>query len=129
MGYIAPIRVELVIIGLDSACKFIEWIYYKGMKGIIAIILLGACVIAGAFEGSRCDTDCCRTLSDRMPMSYTYYQKTGRFVGGSGEYKIDTKAYSGKGKGYLNPDEQCTPFIGPIPASTYKLAFCKNKMH
>jgi hypothetical protein len=99
------------------------------MKVVLAIIVLGICVMGGEVEGSRCDTDCCRTLSDRLPMSYTYYQKSGRFVGGSGEYKIDTKAYSGKGKGYLNPDEQCTPFIGPIPASTYKLAFCKNKMH
>ncbi len=55
--------------------------------------------------GSDCSTDCCRTLPDRSPMTYTYYQKTGRFVGGSGDYKIDTHGYSGQGKGYLNPDE------------------------
>ncbi len=62
-------------------------------------------------------------------MTYVYYQKTGRFVGGTGEYQIDTLGYSGQGKGYLNPDEQCTTNIGPLPASTYKLAFCKNMMH
>lgn len=78
---------------------------------------------------SRCDEDCCRTLSDRLPMSFTYYQRTGRLVGGSGEFRIDTHGYSGQDKGYLNPDEQCTPFVGPIPASTYKLTACKNKMH
>lgn len=76
----------------------------KSMKVILTLVLLAACVMGGEIEGSRCDTDCCRTLSDRMPMSYTYYQKSGRFVGGNGEYKIDTKAYSGQGKGYLNPD-------------------------
>jgi hypothetical protein len=37
-------------------------------------------------------------------MVYTYYQRTGRLVGGSGDYRIDTKGYSGQGKGYLNPD-------------------------
>lgn len=78
---------------------------------------------------SDCSTDCCRTLPDRLPMTYVYYQKTGRFVGGSGEYKIDTHGYSGQGKGYLNPDEQCTPSVGPLPASVYKLSYCKNKMH
>ena len=30
-------------------------------------------------------------------MTYTYYQKTGRFVGGSGEFRIDTHGYSGQG--------------------------------
>lgn len=78
---------------------------------------------------SDCTTDCCRTLSDRQPMTYVYYQKTGKFVGGAGDYKIDTLGYSGQGKGYLNPDEECTPSIGPLPASVYKLAYCKNKMH
>lgn len=53
---------------------------------------------------SDCSTDCCRTLPDRLPMTYVYYQKTGRFVGGSGDFKIDTHGYSGQGKGYLNPD-------------------------
>lgn len=38
-------------------------------------------------------------------MTYTFYQKTGRFVGGSGVYTIDTFGYSGQGEGYLNPDK------------------------
>jgi hypothetical protein len=62
-------------------------------------------------------------------MTYTFYQKTGKLVGGSGNFSINTHGYSGKDKGYLNPDEQCDPIFGPLPASTYKLAYCKNKMH
>jgi len=62
-------------------------------------------------------------------MTYTYYQKTGRFVGGSGLYRIDTHGYSGAKEGYLNPDYQCHPAIGPLPASIYKLGYCKNMMH
>ena len=79
--------------------------------------------------GSDCNSDCCRTLTDRPPMTYVYYQKTGKFVGGTGEYAINTMGYSGQGKGYLNPDEQCTSSIGPLPASTYKVSYCKNMMH
>ena len=78
---------------------------------------------------SNCQSDCCRTLPDRSPMTYTYYQKTGRFVGGLGDYRIQTLGYSGQGKGYLNPDQQCTHSVGPLPASTYKLSYCKNMMH
>ena len=33
---------------------------------------------------SDCASDCCRTLQSRPPMTYTYYQKSGRFMGGSG---------------------------------------------
>lgn len=33
MGYIAFISEGWVIIGLDSACKFIEWIDYKVNEG------------------------------------------------------------------------------------------------
>ena len=62
-------------------------------------------------------------------MTYTYYQNTGRFIGGSGDYKIDTHGYSGQGKGYMNPDAQCIPSTGPAPASLYKLGYCKNIMH
>jgi hypothetical protein len=101
------------------------------MRAAVLITTLVFIVAGKGEQGvqSRCDDDCCRSLSDRLPMSYTYYQRTGRFVGGSGEFRIDTHGYSGQGKGYLNPDEQCTPFVGPIPASTYKLMACKNKMH
>jgi hypothetical protein len=54
---------------------------------------------------ATCTQDCCKSLTpSRSPLTYTFYQKTGRFVGGSGAYAIDTHAYSGQGKGYLNPD-------------------------
>lgn len=36
--------------------------------------------------------------------------------------------YSGQGAGYNNPDYQCKEG-GPLPASTYEVAFCKNIMH
>lgn len=85
---------------------------------------------AGGEGGSACDSDCCRTLSDRRPMLYTYYQDTGRFTGGSGEAAIETRGYSGRGSGKNNPLEQCNlADIGPLPATVYKLAYCKNVMH
>lgn len=56
---------------------------------------------------SDCTTDCCRTLSDRPPMTYVYYQKTGRFVGGSGESRIDTYGYSGYGVFINDPEQEC----------------------
>lgn len=62
-------------------------------------------------------------------MTYTFYQRTGRFRGGSGAYAIDTHAYSGQGAGYLNPAYQCVVNTGPLPASTYKITWCKNVMH
>ena len=38
--------------------------------------------------------------------------------------------YSGHDEGYLNPDKQCDlDDIGPLPASVYKLGYCKNIMH
>ena len=40
-------------------------------------------------------------------MKYTFYQNTGKFIGGEGQYFINTHGYSGNGKGYLNPDAQC----------------------
>ena len=39
-----------------------------------------------------------------MPMVYYFYQNTGTLRGGDGSYQINTKGYSGQGKGYLNPD-------------------------
>lgn len=62
-------------------------------------------------------------------MTYHYYQNTGKFVGGKGDYKINTLGYSGQGEGYNNPAKQCEPYIGPIPATTYKLIACVNVMH
>ena len=90
--------------------------------GVLSVLVVGS-------TSSDCTSDCCRTLPDRFPMTFVYYQKTGRLVGGQGEHAIDTLGYSGKGIGYLNPDEQCTPSVGPLPASTYKLSYCKNMMH
>ena len=62
-------------------------------------------------------------------MTYYYYQNTGTLKGGEGDYAINTKGYSGQEKGYLNPDYQCVSNVGPLPASTYKITFCKNIMH
>ena len=77
---------------------------------------------------TSCTTDCCKSLPSRGPMTYYFYQNTGRFHGGSGDYTIDTHGYSGQGAGYLNPDYQCIE-DGPLPATTYKLTYCKNTMH
>jgi hypothetical protein len=62
-------------------------------------------------------------------MTYHYYQNTGRFVGGSGEYAVNTHAYSGSGDGLNNPAKQCVVNVGPLPATTYKLGYCTNVMH
>jgi len=62
-------------------------------------------------------------------MTYYYYQNTGRLRGGSGEWAINTLAYSGQGSGYNNPSMQCVSNTGPLPATTYKMAYCKNTMH
>jgi len=78
---------------------------------------------------TSCTTDCCKSLPSRSPMTYYFYQNTGRFKGGSGNFTIDTKTYSGQGKGYLNPDYQCVSNTGPLPATTYKLGECVNYMH
>jgi hypothetical protein len=76
-----------------------------------------------------CTTSCCATLHTRPAMTYYYYQNTGRFKGGSGNYSINTLAYSGSGDGRNNPSKQCIVNIGPLPASTYKLETCVNVMH
>lgn len=72
---------------------------------------------------------CCSTLKKRPPMQYTFYQNTGRFVGGSGEWRIDTRGYSGNHKGRNNPSMQCVSNVGPAPAGQYRLDFCKDVMH
>ena len=76
-----------------------------------------------------CTEDCCKSLPARGPLTYYYYQNTGRFRGGAGEWAINTLGYSGQGAGYLNPDYQCVVNTGPLPATVYKLAYCKNTMH
>lgn len=77
---------------------------------------------------TSCTSNCCMSLKSRESQTYYFYQDTGRFVGGSPEYRIDTKTYSGTGKGYLNPDMQCTNHVGPLPATTYFVGGCLNKM-
>lgn len=84
---------------------------------------------AEMLSNTSCTEDCCKSLPSRGPMTYTFYQNTGRFRGGSGEYAINTLAYSGQGSGYLNPAMQCVVNTGPLPASTYKITYCKNTMH
>ena len=42
-----------------------------------------------------CLKACCETLKSRPQMHYTYYQNTGHFFGGSGEWAINTHGYSG----------------------------------
>ncbi len=76
-----------------------------------------------------CTKSCCASLPARPAMTYRYYQDTGRFIGGSGEYAVNTHGYSGQGEGYNNPTKQCVVNTGPLPASTYKLATCVNVMH
>ena len=44
-----------------------------------------------------CTTSCCASLPSRGALTYRYYQNTGRFIGGSGAYAINTLAYSGQG--------------------------------
>ena len=98
-------------------------------------------IIYKVAKKSSCGT-CCSTLKKRPQMTYTFYINTGRFAGGSGEWRIDTKGYSGsgikktlincykvKGSGYLNPKATCQKNVGPLPATTYKIGYCKDTMH
>lgn len=62
-------------------------------------IILFALLIASSF---CCLETCCDDLPPRPSMSYTFYQNTGRFTGGSGEHLINTFGYSGKGEVYYN---------------------------
>ena len=80
-------------------------------------------------SNQSCMEDCCYAGPTRGPMTYYYYQNTGSFRGGSGAYAIDTLGYSGQGAGYNNPDYQCVLDVGPLPATVYKLTWCKNTMH
>lgn len=106
------------------------------MKGHLLLLLMAAviqCEFIGYQEivqaNTSCTTDCCKSLPTRPPETYHFFQNTGRFLGGSGNYKINTKTYAGTGKGYLNPDYQCVSNTGPLPATIYKLGYCVNVMH
>ncbi len=48
-------------------------------------------------EPSECGV-CCSTLSERPSMNFTFYLNTGHFVGGSGQWAVDTYGYSGNSK-------------------------------
>lgn len=84
---------------------------------------------SNSLGNTSCTESCCATLHTRPAMTYHYYQNTGRFKGGSGDYAINTVCYSGQGEGYNNPAKQCVSNVGPLPATTYKLATCVNVMH
>ncbi len=64
-------------------------------------------------------------------MTYYYYQDTGHFIGGEGEYYINTYGYSGDSAhgGRNEPTKQCEWDVGPAPATTYQLAECQDLMH
>ena len=110
----------------------------KSLKLLICIILIIQLTTAfpwffknnqKALQNDSCTQSCCASLPARPMQRYTFYQNTGRFVGGSGEWAINTHAYSGQGDGYLNPAKQCVVDVGPLPATTYKLGYCVNVMH
>ena len=109
---------------------------------ISSLAIATLCVTISADEGftlpeefllhkapTACLTQCCETLSSRAAQTYTYYQNTGHFIGGTGEWHIDTRGYSGSGQGLMNPTMQCVSNVGPLPAARYKLGYCKNTMH
>jgi hypothetical protein len=66
-------------------------------------------------------------------MRYTYFQNTGRFIGGEDEFTIETYGYSGMNttevNGRNNPEAQCIPNTGPAPATIYILGKCSDTMH
>ena len=74
-------------------------------------------------------TVCCSKLTLRPQQNYTYYQDTGKFVGGSGEWAIDTHGYSGNSEGRNDPTKQCIHSVGPAPVGQYNLTGCKDTMH
>ena len=76
-----------------------------------------------------CLETCCEDLPPRAPLNYTFYQNTGHFLGGKGEFFIDTYGYSGNATGRNNPEMQCVRMIGPAPATEYVIEYCKNWMH
>ena len=107
---------------------------------MLAKLLLVICLLTASntwsisqFLGLETNDDectvCCSKLSSRPQQNYTYYQDTGRFVGGSGEWAIDTHGYSGSPAGRNDPTKQCIVSTGPAPAGQYNLSGCKDTMH
>ena len=110
------------------------------MRSIISVAtLLAGAVLAQEYPfdivpvdhpvEAGCLTACCKTLAHRPAQTYTYYQNTGHFIGGTGEWHIDTHGYSGAGEGLMNPKLQCKVNVGPLPAALYKLGSCQDTMH
>ena len=94
---------------------------------IIASLTLIITLVSGS---KTCLLDCCQSLTPSRPsQNYTYYQSTGHFLGGTGDWHIDTYGYSGQKDGYMNPAMQCVVNTGPLPAALYKLGYCKDTMH
>lgn len=108
-------KVLLLLFVVLQISMCLPWISNKEKSPIVA--------------NTSCTEDCCKSLASRSPMTYYFYQNTGRFRGGSGAWAINNLAYSGTGKGYLNPDMQCVVNTGPLPATTYKIGYCQNTMH
>ena len=77
------------------------------------LLVLAICLLASQVSAD-CLTACCSTLYERPPMTYTFYQNTGHFLGGQSDWAVDTYAYSGAGDGYLNPQMQCVMDVGPL---------------
>jgi hypothetical protein len=69
------------------------------MKILLFIIVVLASVKAIDWE------HCCESLGSRPGQDYTFYQDTGRFIGGSGDAYVDTFGYSGKDDGRNNPED------------------------
>lgn len=77
---------------------------------------------------------CCSLLPQRnFPLTFYYYQNTGRLVGGTGDYFINTIGYSGNDTngihGRNNPIMQYVSNIGPAPANNYTVGKCSDFMH
>ena len=76
------------------------------MKSFV-VAALTVCISAEVLSENSsvvCDTECCSTLDSRPNQTYTFYQNTGHFIGGSEEWAVNTYGYSGTDEGYLNPD-------------------------
>lgn len=54
-------------------------------------------IVDDVTANDTCTKNCCGNLPSRLPMTFTYYQKTGKLVGGSGNYVVNTHGYSGQG--------------------------------
>lgn len=89
-------------------------------------------VLISNVNGQSC-VQCCKTLAPRNETYYyTYYQDSGRLIGGEGPYYINTYGYSGNNTegimGRNNPKYECVSNIGPAPSVLYQLGTCSDIM-